>query len=514
MYVPYRWAELVDSGELARTLTRLCQHVGGLTYRLVRHGGALTLELPSATLDLTAYDDVNEALEAILAAIDPALKLVRDRGDWQIVRSGAAEADTTTLPKVQGEDGSLLGLVAAYIERLARFAGMTDVFCEPRWAQDDGVMTFTLSQRPASGGGLQTTLRVPMGPFDAQPILDGLNELLRGAESRRLYRAARDPARVDVVFLDKAGAAELRRRGELIEDPARDVVSALANSGFELSAMYGSWRSAGYEVRKLAAKLRVLAGDRFELSGEVDDDGEGSIAVRWRIAGTDRVTRIGREHAEARATAVMPLVIADLNRGLGEAGLAWRAVIATGVPHFYGQRAFLLEPAWVAALARSRALVAGCLDDATRAGLVTELGAYPPRELTGDVPRIPEMEELVKRDSIQGNDFKCSARPSDMVDLIEGIARFARVAVEVGEVRDVGGLFEFDVTYRNERSVIVLENEKYVSVAPVLEFLNPLLAARSPRVQLYYFRSGAWDGGLVRATDDEAAQLRAAGYIS
>jgi hypothetical protein len=50
-------------------------------------------------------------------------------------------------------------------------------------------------------------------------------------------------------------------------------------------------------------------------------------------------------------------------------------------------------------------------------------------------------------------------------------------------------------------------------VSPILDYLNALLDGRKPRRQIYRFRGGGWSGGVVRATDEEAAQLRALGYI-
>jgi hypothetical protein len=120
----------------------------------------------------------------------------------------------------------------------------------------------------------------------------------------------------------------------------------------------------------------------------------------------------------------------------------------------------------------------------------------------------------VRGENILEHDFKCSARPSDLGELIDELARFARLAVEVGACTTAGDGFAFAVTCRGEHATITLANEKYADVGPILSFVNARIGERTPRHQLYTFRSGTWGGGVVRATDDEAVALRGAGYIA
>ncbi len=537
------WRELVDTGELARTLTRLCVVVAdrvALGYRLTRDALEITIgdtphaiELPGGERDvlsatagvLLAINDVlpgNEQLVLIglrgagyrIVLVDPRAlpEAVIERACTRPPRGELVVQPLATLPAIDvprlDEDGSLLGLVAGYVERLARFAGMEHVFCEPRWKQDPGVLTFTLVWRPPERGGLQVTLRVPViaGQIDPQPILDALNRYGGEELQRHLYRVARGPDRVDVALLDRATAAELRRRGELVEHSARDELRVLADSGFELSSLYEQ-ECRLYHLRELSTRLALLAASVIELSATVGGDDHG-LRVTWRIAGASHELKYPGDHV------ALVRVLADLNGLLAAAGCALRCVAIVGEPFFYGCRIALLDRLWLAALSRTRCVVPGCLDAGELAALDVVLGTYPPAELATTPLRLPRIDELVQRENILDHDFKCSARPSDLAELIAELGRFARVAVEVGACTHVADGYAFAVTYRNMPATIELADDKYADVSPILEYLNALLATRTPHHQLYSFRSGTWGGGLVRATDEEAAKLRLAGYIA
>ncbi|HEY1549045.1 MAG TPA: hypothetical protein VGG28_14575 [Kofleriaceae bacterium] len=522
------WGELVTSGALARTLTRLCVVVAdrlALGYRLTPStleisidGVANAIVLPDPDRDvLGAVGDVlgqiNEHLgddQLLLVAgyrivlADPR-QVPTDRLAHmtpRITRGPLIERELAALPTIEmpllGEDGSLAGLVAAYVERLARFAGDDNVHCEPRWTQDPNALTFTLSWRSPQGGGLQVTVRVPLretanGPaIDPQPILDALNRFGAGFDDdereAHLYRVATSADRVDIARLDRTTAAELRRRGELVEHPAQDVLRALADAGFELSWLGRDRTCHAFHQRELATRFGMLATS-------------AGIALPAR---------------EARyVDAPLASIIAELNAGL--TGSAHRVVAVVGEPFFYNTRLVLLDRAWCAylpLLARTGNLEPGCITDADLAAIDIVLGEYPAAELPPAPPRLPALEELVRSENILGHDFKCSARPSDLGELIEELARFARLAVEVGRCTPTGDDFAFAVTCRGELATITLGNEKYANVGPILDYVNARIGARTPRHQLYLFRSGTWGGGVVRATDDEAAALRAAGYVA
>ena len=527
------WRRYVDTGELARTLTRLCQLVAdrfALAYRLTPSALEIAIDGESHAIELPDDDDDSlHGIAAVLRAInehvpgDEQLIVMRtdrivladprglpdpdaDRSCARPPRGPQVERELAALPPLDvprfDEDGSVLAQIAAYVDRLARFAGHDHVHCEPRWKQDPGCLTFLLHWRPPAGGGLQVTVRVPLvaDQIDPQPILDALNTYGDEDRARHLYRLARGPDRVDVALLDRKTADELRRRGELIEHPARDALRTLADCGFELSWLADGASCRAYHLHEITTRIALLARGVIELSATVRGE---PLAIAWQIGGVvhDRVYG-GPDVPIAR-------VLADLNALLGAS--SYRAVAITGEPFFYGRRLVLLDPTWLAALARTRCILPGCveLDD-----LPIVLGAFPPIELPGTPPRLPRLDQLVRPENIREDDFKCSARPSDLGELIEELGRFARVAVEVGACTHAPGGYGFAVTYRGAAATVELDDEKYANVEPILAYLNGVLAARTPRHQLYLFRDGTWGGGVVRATDDEAAQLRLAGYIT
>lgn len=552
-----RWQRFVDSGELARTLTHTCLLVKprvDLGYRLVLAAGALSLVISidgdehvvpiEAEPDAGGFEPlaaIFRAINAVVAARGEQLVLVEVRRSYRVVfvapsrlppdvgwyaelcvvdvAAPASDQPPAALAPLDAQldqrfelDGSLPGLVAAYVLRMARFAGIEHAVCEPRWHQEPGELTLTLSETLPTGGGWSRTVSVPYMPeLDVQPILDAINSSLEQS-SRRLYRVARSPDRIEVALLDKVTAAELRRRGDLIEHPARDVLRALAGAGVELPALSSTWEHAMSWVGHCFGQLAILADGIVDLAVAVAKDEEVSIA--WTIAGRTTTLAYPASLGSRPLVEVFPQMIGDLNRLLHEAGVAHRYVVMTGAPYFYAHRLLLLDPSWLAIVARYRQVRPECLDEATRASLVHPLGAYPSTAPASTPPRLPGIADLVARDRILGSDFKCSARPSDFPDLIEEIARFARIAVEIGaDLVDEGEVVAVPVTHRGVTSIVRVDNAKYVNPTSILTYLNGLLATRTPRHQLYLYRAGGYAGGIVRATDDEAARLRRLGYI-
>jgi hypothetical protein len=535
------WSGFVASGELARTLTRACSLAGPLCeigYRLAVAGERCVLTIVidgHAHVREIAADGaawVNDGLAAVVDALNGALG-ERGRGErFEIVeRSGALHGRRRIVVRDHAElaiapidarvdrrfdgDGSLLGLISDYVERLCRFAELPHITCRPRWMQEPGVLTFTFEHRPPDSGGVTRTLRLRAAPeLDVQTILDTINGEL-DAEGRRLYRIAREPGRADVALLDKQAAAELRRAGELIERPAREALRELANAGFELPSLYGEWKNwGGYRIRESLRRIGLLARGIAAIDCAIDVDGDDATTLTWTIDGKATAVRYGAELADHPATLMLARIAGDLNRALAAAGIAHRCLVITGEPHFYGYRMVLLDREWLERVARCAEVLPGCLDEGLLAAIEHVIGMHPLAEPAGEPPRLPLMEEIVDRADILDHDFKCSARPSDFFSLIEELAQFARIAVEVApHARSDGKLVAIDVTYRGQASTIRIEDQKYVNASPILEYLNALLDARKPRRQIYAFRGGGWSGGVVRATDEEAAQLRALGYI-
>lgn len=130
------------------------------------------------------------------------------------------------------------------------------------------------------------------------------------------------------------------------------------------------------------------------------------------------------------------------------------------------------------------------------------------------MPR-PRLAEIVRPENFLNHDFKCATRPHDYVDLIDEIARFARVTVAVSpDVGVVGHDFVLAVSHRGRAVTIRMRNQKYADVAPILVYLNARMARRSPRRRLYVARDDGYVGGIVRATAREAQQLRRAGMLN
>ncbi len=535
------WSGFVASGELARTLTRACWLVRPrveLGYRLAVSGARCVLTIvvdghehvraiepePDAStgVDLErVVDALNDALGA--GGRGERFELVERSGSLhqrrRIVVRGHPELAIAPIearaPRRLEGDGSLLGLVGDHVERLCRFAGLPHVTCKPRWVQDPGVLTFMFEQRPPDGGGVTQTLRVRATPeLDVQTILDTINGEL-DADGERLYRLAREPGRVEVALLDKAAAAELRRAGDLIERPAREALRALANAGFELPSLYGEWKSwGGYRIRESLRRIGLLAKGLAELDCAIEVSDDDATTIAWTIGETRTTARYGAELAPRPAASVLAMIAGDLNRALAAAGIEHRCLVMTGEPYFHGYRLVLLDREWLAQVARGEEVLPGCLDDALLAAIDHVIGMYPVAEPAAAPPRLPRMEEIVARADIRDDDFKCSARPSDFFDLIEGLAQFARIAIEVApRATQEGRLVAIEVTYRGATSTIRIEDRKYVDVRPILDYLNALLDTRKPRRQLHVFSGGGWSGGVVRATDEQAAQLQALGYI-
>jgi hypothetical protein len=528
------WPQYVATGELARNLTRLCwlvQERVSLAIRVELAGeevvATIALGERARTIRIEAPGEssrphsviaaILEASNDVVAAAGSTVQFALSDGTRDLtiaIRDSASELAPPPAPptfeRIADDNGSLLAFIAGYCERLATFAGLAPLTCKARWVQDPGSFTFTME-----GSSVHTTVRVPQGAeLEVQPILDDLNLRLRMQEAPvRIYRVARTPDRIDVALLDQAAAAAARRAGELIEHPAREVLRVLATAGFELPAMSGEWRY--WYARDSIGKLVTLARGHVDLACTVAVTDDDTLVLRWVVADIETTHHYGPEHGDEPAVTVLGTIIGDLNRLLARTTCPLRCVVMRGEPQFYGHRMFLLDPAWLQRVARLRELAPNCIDTELL-GTLPELAAVAPPDVpASSPPRVLELEEILDRADIREDDFKCSARPSDFDDLIQEIARFARIAVEVSPhfVHD-GDDWIATVTYRGHESAVRIEDSKYVNPRPILEYLNGLLATRTPLRQLYHYRAGGYAGGLVRATDEQARQLRELGYIS
>jgi hypothetical protein len=73
--------------------------------------------------------------------------------------------------------------------------------------------------------------------------------------------------------------------------------------------------------------------------------------------------------------------------------------------------------------------------------------------------------------------------------------------------------YDIGVAHDGVAGVIRLENEKYARVAPIVDYLNPILAARGDARALYRFTGGSFESGILLATKEEADRLREAAYL-
>lgn len=129
------------------------------------------------------------------------------------------------------------------------------------------------------------------------------------------------------------------------------------------------------------------------------------------------------------------------------------------------------------------------------------------------VPRLARIRDVVPEARIFSSDFKCSARPSDIEELLASLLAFATLEdVRVGIVMD-DGRWKVSVRDGRRQQEAWIEDQKYVDVAPVLPLFDVALARRERPNRLYRFWGDGFDDGICLASPEEATELTKLQYF-
>jgi hypothetical protein len=326
----------------------------------------------------------------------------------------------------------------------------------------------------------------------------------------------RAPWGEQAVLATDAEAAKLRRLGYLIEpDLSVAEQTSLAEGGFELPA-FSEWRFDREGPRSEAVlgrclvRVGALARGRIPLTLALRPDGsfEITIAARrfvWRWTGAD-----GRPTLD-----VLAALCREVNERLAVLRHTERLAIMTASPQAHAPRLLLLGPAWRAAALRAPGLRLDSLDAGAAAEAATTVPApraYPRPPIDEALARLPRPEEIVGTRQVQYSDYKCSSPEEDVPSVVCQLARFAKVRLTCeSPARLAGDGRRFDVTVRvgAVAATIAVEQAKYPDVQPILDFLNGIRAARGEERRLYVVVEGKYGRGVLLATDEQAADLRA-----
>jgi len=426
------------------------------------------------------------------------------------------------------EDPSYPALLADYFLRLAAFAGAGPVTCEPTPSlaplfRDADFFSLRVTWQFSKGGSVQETVRIrPGARVPLQPICDALNHglALRREDRRKkgprlqAYLCASSPWGQHVVLATAAEAARLRRHAYLIEpEPSVADTERLGDAGFELPYLGGYWHNWG-QLDRCLARTCLLARGRIEIAFTTAREGDGAILVRYQAGSATAAYRYATVTGKEEVVEVLPRVYRDLNTFLAAQGITHRLVMLTAEPRWYTPRVLLLDPEAVAAIRNAPGAYLDCLP--VEASPLPAPTAHPESRLAEAPARVQTVAEIVGEGHVLDSDFKCSSRETDYPELVEEIARFAKVSVRVEPLAvadDSVSYYDVRVSHEGAGAVIRLENEKYAQVGPIVDYLNPILAARGDPRALYRFDGGGFEGGVVSATSEEAARLREAGYL-
>ncbi len=422
-------------------------------------------------------------------------------------------------------DPSYPALLAAYAERLAREAGLEGVRCSPYTSlAEDWVneRAFTLT---LEGNGLTETVQISLAPRpEVQPLFDALNRRLK--DGTQLVRLTREPWGERVARVDAATAAQLRRSAFLVvaDDREQALLLALGKAGFALPYLSAGtpWISVvrpgksgePSALARVLARASALAAPRLPLALTLSRRDDGTLEVRCALGRQVLTFSYAAALEERPALGVLASFMRDVNAFLTSADAGERFLVVE-VPG-QGRRLVLLETAWATATAKLRCALPGCLPPSA-AQESPLLDAFPPRAPPEGLPRLRTVAQLCPAEQRVEGDFKCSARPSDLVEVFEQLAAHAGLKLEVGEVteQEEGHAFRFAVRSKEGKSVglVRVANEKYPELGEMISFLNQQLAAARAPYRLYRYDEGHFDSGVVRADEALAAALRGCGYL-
>jgi hypothetical protein len=175
----------------------------------------------------------------------------------------------------------------------------------------------------------------------------------------------------------------------------------------------------------------------------------------------------------------------------------------------------LLDPAAISAIRNAPGTYLESLPPDTPGPLPAPT-RHPERAVVETPDRIPRVAEIVGERQVLESDFKCASRESDYPSLVEEIARFAKVRVEVEPLAVADeNVYHYDVRVSHDGAgaTIRLDNQKYAQVGPIVDYLNSVLAARRDERALYRFTAGSFESGVLLATPAQADRLREAAYL-
>ncbi len=512
-YCMQPWRRFVQTGALGRSLIKLCvlaQPVVPLSFVLQRadeNDIQMTFVMAGTSFDAAFRsgwdDDAKIAIEWLLALLNEHLpdevthrfSLERDTMTWN-VRFAADESAASTLPTAEEiatvcfeEDPSYPTLLAGWIERLARFAGVEDVACDmpslaARYRDTD---SFALRLRTDY---LTQTIdfRRDGDDFVVDRVFDALNHLL---EDRRLVRytsaKSKSPWGVAVALATEGEIASLRAAALLREpDQRNDTLDGFANAGLILPAYP---RPAA-----TLSRMRMLTDDAFDFDLR---DGEVWLGHDER----SRLVSLDNERGDEIR------IVRALNELFAEGELTDRLVLMRGEPHWYGLRVLLLPMPWVAHVADWPQTEANCLPNEPRPASLPVL-THPTSRGVVRFARVPTVEDIVGEERVCEHDFKCSARPGDYQDLFDELAAFADLPVRADSVSWAGTDIEVRL---DDGARIRCSNQKYADVSPMLDHLNAQLENVGP-YRMYTFAGAGWEGGVLLADSDELETLQRARY--
>ncbi|HEY7371149.1 MAG TPA: hypothetical protein VIF57_03150 [Polyangia bacterium] len=426
-------------------------------------------------------------------------------------------------------DAGYPALLADYFMRLAAFARVGPVTCVPTPSlaplfRNDEFFSLRVTWTHPSGGSVQETVRIRPGTrVPLQPICDAINRGLDMAGRRgrkngarlQAYLCVSSPWGQHVVLATAAEAARLRRHAYLIEpEPAAPSIKSLGDGGIQLPYLGGFWRG-WWQLDRCLTRTCLLAHGHIALSFATAWDGDGGAEIRYRAGDATAAYRYPARTGKEEVVDVLPRVYRDLNAFVGAQGVAHRFVMMKAEPHWYTPRLLLLDPAAIAAIRNAPGTYLDCLPPEVPGPLLAPT-RHPERAVVPSLDRVPTVAEIVGERQVLESDFKCASRESDYPSLVEELARFANVPVEVERLAVANenvDHYDVRVSHDGVGATIRLDNQKYAQVGPIVDYLNSILAARRDERALYRFTAGSFESGVLLATPAQADQLRAAAYL-
>ena len=393
----------------------------------------------------------------------------------------------------------------SYASLLARhFTEMTQQF------EMEGFSATPRALRPEEGGRMHLSGRfsssswtssLPGGSVsDIAPLVDELNRWSHrwslAESSRRVYEYRIGMFAKGMLFASSEEAEALRETGWLVENWRLDWARrTLDEQGIEVSS-YARAADVVSLGRQMAALMKKKVS--FRIAAEGDALSASAYGKRGALALDIRQTLVPRRLARfARG----------VNAVLAEAEHPERWVVFTGE---YDRRLLLVSCAWAKTLAEIAPSVAESLEESFECGSRSLLPLCHPRVKAELVTvSLPAVERLIPAARVCSSDFKCSARSTDYPELLDELARLAKLDVIVEPwARETKEPWTFFVqaTFNGVHTELDVGNQKYADVTPMLDYLNGLLESTGSLRRLCFYAQ-AQDEGVVFVDREEAEML-------